>query len=135
MPQRSLRLNLWNKNPSCFVCKNSIEEFIQCTLEHIVPLLLGGRDHKRNLAISHSACNSKRGNIRCLLVHATLPRWKEEGLKTKWRRKKIVTNCRESDERKQLSKLVQVWKVKLRQQFLDDLAKKKSLQPKSTVYF
>lgn len=44
----------------CFVCGRHVP--IQyATLEHIVPISLGGSDDMNNLAISHDKCNNKRG--------------------------------------------------------------------------
>lgn len=45
----------------CFVCGRSVLEKY-ATLEHIVPVSLGGTDDMSNLAISHNVCNVKRGN-------------------------------------------------------------------------
>lgn len=45
----------------CFVCgRNVLKKY--ATLEHIVPVSLGGSDDMSNLAISHNVCNVKRGN-------------------------------------------------------------------------
>lgn len=44
----------------CFVCDEPVSE-ADATLEHITPIALGGEDHPDNFAISHSACNMRRG--------------------------------------------------------------------------
>lgn len=49
-------------NPFCFVCKNFIESYSDCTLEHIFPRSLGGTDDVHNLSISHAMCNSLKGS-------------------------------------------------------------------------
>lgn len=45
----------------CFVCKLHVYKE-DATLEHVVPLSLGGTNGADNLWISHLACNLKRGN-------------------------------------------------------------------------
>ena len=45
----------------CFVCGRHVTERL-ATLEHILPISLGGSDDMSNLAISHYYCNQKRGN-------------------------------------------------------------------------
>lgn len=43
----------------CWVCGRPVAP-ADATLEHITPLADGGNSHLENLAISHSACNSRR---------------------------------------------------------------------------
>lgn len=45
----------------CFVCGTHVDEKY-ASLEHIVPLSVGGTDEMSNLSISHRKCNSDRGN-------------------------------------------------------------------------
>lgn len=45
----------------CFVCGRHVKEK-SATLEHIIPISLGGTDDMDNLAISHNMCNMRRGN-------------------------------------------------------------------------
>lgn len=65
---KNFRFTLWQENPVCFVCGKKIENYADCSLEHVVPKSLGGSSKKRNLAISHSACNNLKKNIRCRLL-------------------------------------------------------------------
>lgn len=65
---KQIRLKLWEKNPFCFVCGQKIEEYSECTLEHVVPKSLGGTDEEINLSVSHKHCNQLRKNTRCRLV-------------------------------------------------------------------
>jgi len=45
----------------CYVCGKHVKEG-NATLEHIIPLSLGGSDEMDNLSISHYQCNQARGN-------------------------------------------------------------------------
>lgn len=123
-----LRSEMWEKNPVCFMCKNTIVEYIDCTLEHVVPRSLGGRNHKRNLSISHRACNHKRQNVRCKLVLETLGIWKEPTLKKTYIKKGIAHKLvAETDN--DFERLVDAWRIKLRQQYLDEFGRKKVNPP------
>lgn len=44
----------------CWVCGQHVEH-ADATLEHIQPVSHGGSSHQDNLAISHAACNHRRG--------------------------------------------------------------------------
>jgi len=44
----------------CFVCGRHVQAR-HATLEHILPVSLGGTDDMSNLAISHNMCNLRRG--------------------------------------------------------------------------
>jgi hypothetical protein len=65
---RKLRKELWEKDPTCFVCKCEIKLYLESSIEHIIPLSLGGKSQTRNLAISHRWCNSVRGSTECPLI-------------------------------------------------------------------
>ncbi|HXH32228.1 MAG TPA: HNH endonuclease signature motif containing protein [Bacteriovoracaceae bacterium] len=125
MPKRRLRYEMWQKNPICFVCKCSIKEFYQCSFEHVVPLSLGGRNSKWNLAISHVSCNNRRGNIRCPLVLETFPFLRIENIPYIKQIKKRTCRGWAPGEQDQFSELVQAWKTKLEQQELAYRAQKK----------
>lgn len=122
----NLRIELWEKNPVCFLCKKIIPDYYDCTLEHVVPRSLGGRDHRRNLSISHYTCNQKRGNIRCKLVLETLPSWKEGTLKKSTKKMTKVSNPWVPDEKDDFKILVRAWKIKLRQQYLSGVLREKA---------
>lgn len=59
---------MWKNHPVCFVCHRLIQNYSECSLEHVVPKSLGGTNHPRNLSISHSICNNYRKNIFCPLL-------------------------------------------------------------------
>ena len=50
-----------NGTVPCYVCNRHVKEK-NATLEHIIPLSLGGNDDLENLSISHFQCNQARGN-------------------------------------------------------------------------
>jgi 5-methylcytosine-specific restriction endonuclease McrA len=54
-----LRVEHAGKVP-CFCCGKHVPP-LDATLEHVIPLSRGGRDVLGNYAISHSACNQRRG--------------------------------------------------------------------------
>lgn len=70
--RREKRAKIWEQNRICFVCLKTIETYQDCTLEHIIPLSLGGTDEDSNLSISHKRCNQLKGN----LVHRHL--WEQK---------------------------------------------------------
>lgn len=47
---------------NCFICDKPITKEEYATLEHILPVSLGGTDDMCNLALSHQKCNHTRGN-------------------------------------------------------------------------
>jgi 5-methylcytosine-specific restriction endonuclease McrA len=53
---------LWENLPICFVCLKLIENYEECTIEHIIPKSKGGTDQLKNLAVSHQNCNYQRGH-------------------------------------------------------------------------
>lgn len=58
------RLRLWKENPYCFVCEKNIDDFSESTLEHIIPLALGGNNSSENVAVSHRFCNELKGKLK-----------------------------------------------------------------------
>lgn len=66
--KRKICFAKWLKNPKCFVCKKRIKYFVEASAEHIIPLSLGGKTNSRNLTVSHSLCNMRRGNIICPVI-------------------------------------------------------------------
>ncbi|MEM4282787.1 MAG: HNH endonuclease signature motif containing protein [Candidatus Woesearchaeota archaeon] len=45
----------------CFICEDAIDLKIQDTeIDHIVPLAIGGKDEKNNLAVTHAKCNREK---------------------------------------------------------------------------
>lgn len=59
---REKKLNLWKKDPTCWICKMKIENTSDLTWEHKIPLNKGGSNRNDNLTISHAMCNHARGN-------------------------------------------------------------------------
>lgn len=104
---RQIRLELWKKNPQCFVCKKNIQSFSICSIEHVIPKCHGGTDGIRNLAISHKDCNSRRGSILCRIV------WERINRNAILKDRILITKNEE------FSRSVKAWRIKLRQDFLD----------------
>lgn len=46
----------------CGICKRAIMESKIMTIDHIVPLSLGGKNNYANFQLAHDACNRKKGN-------------------------------------------------------------------------
>jgi len=59
---RKNKIDIWKKNPTCWICKNKIENVADLTWEHKVPLDKLGSNRPDNLTISHAECNHLRGN-------------------------------------------------------------------------
>jgi 5-methylcytosine-specific restriction endonuclease McrA len=60
---RPKKKKLWEKGVrNCFVCGQVIATFNEATLEHKVPLSIGGSNRMDNLSLSHKECNHKKGN-------------------------------------------------------------------------
>lgn len=110
---RKIRLKLWLKKPECFVCKKTIREFSNCSIEHVIPKGHGGTDSIRNLAISHKDCNNRRGNILCRIV------WESISRNANYKKKLLVSKDEAFRAR------VKAWRIKLRQDFLDWQASKR----------
>lgn len=59
---KKLSENLWTiQNHKCFICEELIDLDIQTTnIDHIHPLVTGGRDEESNFAITHEYCNKSK---------------------------------------------------------------------------
>jgi len=57
-----LSKKLWDaQDHKCFICGKEIELDIQSTnIDHIKPLVNGGKDDERNFAITHEHCNKSK---------------------------------------------------------------------------
>lgn len=55
------RRRLYNKSPLCFWCGAPLT-LETCTLEHKIPLSMGGSNRQDNLALACKPCNHGRGN-------------------------------------------------------------------------
>lgn len=112
--KKEIRLKMWLKNPTCYVCKKIILHYHQATTEHVVPKCYGGSSTKRNLSISHKGCNNKRGNILCPVVFR-LKKINVPFINKDNKNKTIMSEIPESD----FKKSVRAWRIKLRQDYQD----------------
>lgn len=48
---------------TCYWCGKPFSKSKPATIEHIIPLSLGGKDNIENLTLSHRKCNSLRGSM------------------------------------------------------------------------
>jgi 5-methylcytosine-specific restriction endonuclease McrA len=51
-------LELWDKTDECAVCKRHLG--LDRSLDHILPLIIGGKHYRDNVRYIHSRCNSGR---------------------------------------------------------------------------
>jgi hypothetical protein len=112
--KKEIRLKIWLKNPTCYVCKKIILQFHHASTEHVVPKSYGGSNKQRNLSISHRGCNHKRGNILCPVVfrHKLI---NTSSINQTNNYKPELSELPESD----FKKSVRAWRIKLRQDYLD----------------
>lgn len=62
IPARGKRKTLWGRgHRKCFVCGVEFKNLEEATLEHKVPLSMGGSNRLDNLTLSHERCNQDRG--------------------------------------------------------------------------
>lgn len=54
-----IKRRLWKKDPRCCYCLKPMA-FEETTVEHVMPLSLGGADADYNRKIAHAACNAGR---------------------------------------------------------------------------
>lgn len=60
--KRELRKALHKEQDGlCAICFEPVR-IRECTLDHILPKSLGGKDKRSNLRVAHQNCNSQRGN-------------------------------------------------------------------------
>lgn len=60
--KKALSLKLWNiQNHKCFICEEDIDLDIQTTnIDHIRPLVNGGKDDDTNFGLTHEHCNKSK---------------------------------------------------------------------------
>jgi 5-methylcytosine-specific restriction enzyme A len=61
---RDLRKSRWWQNkitasPTCYYCAKKLTK-IQCTMDHVVPLVRGGKSTKGNVVVACKDCNSRK---------------------------------------------------------------------------
>ena len=82
--------NLSNKllriqNSRCYICQKPIDPKIHPTnIDHIIPLVLSGKDSEENFAITHESCNKSKldANLKTARILAKLRAIQEKTLKT-----------------------------------------------------
>ena len=55
--KQAIRRTLWEKSRICGVCKKELPGIDKSTIDHIIPLSLGGVDGISNMQLVHSKCN------------------------------------------------------------------------------
>ena len=58
---RSLRKQVLAEERACWICGHPARLGDPLTVDHVLPLALGGVNHRSNLRAAHSSCNSGRG--------------------------------------------------------------------------
>ena len=61
-PEKKAKLHLLRQSDKCALCGEKILTMHEATIDHIVPLSLGGLDNIKNMQLAHSKCNQKKGN-------------------------------------------------------------------------
>ena len=61
---RELRKSRWWQNkisasPACYYCTKTLTK-AECTMDHVVPLVRGGKSNKGNVVIACKACNNSK---------------------------------------------------------------------------
>ena len=60
---KNSKLKLWNKGKRvCFVCGLPITDINNASVDHKIPLAMGGANQFDNYALTHKACNNKKGS-------------------------------------------------------------------------
>lgn len=59
---RELRRSRWWQNkisssPTCYYCSKVLSK-VECTMDHVVPLVRGGRSTKGNIVVACKPCNN-----------------------------------------------------------------------------
>ena|SRR6185369_14798444 len=49
-------------NPVCGICLEPILHIETATVDHIIPLAVGGSNYRSNVQLAHPKCNRKKGN-------------------------------------------------------------------------
>jgi 5-methylcytosine-specific restriction endonuclease McrA len=59
-----LRRQVLSEEWACWLCGQPARPGDPLTVDHVLPLALGGTSHRTNLRAAHSSCNSSRGGAR-----------------------------------------------------------------------
>jgi 5-methylcytosine-specific restriction endonuclease McrA len=63
MPGGKAKLRLWERDSGvCHLCGQKVNNIIDATRDHIVPLSQGGCTCGANIALAHRSCNNRRGS-------------------------------------------------------------------------
>jgi 5-methylcytosine-specific restriction endonuclease McrA len=62
----------------CPYCNSEIEGTL--TIDHIIAMSLGGKNEAGNIAIAHSSCNRRKGNLPLLTFYEREPRFDDASL-------------------------------------------------------
>lgn len=58
------RWKLWiHDNKKCGICEKPIPDYLDSSVDHILPKSRGGKDSWENLQITHTKCNNQKGNL------------------------------------------------------------------------
>ena len=60
--RREIKRELWQKSKLCGICGKQLPSREASTIDHIMPISLGGTDEISNLQLAHSKCNNVKGN-------------------------------------------------------------------------
>jgi 5-methylcytosine-specific restriction enzyme A len=56
------RFDIWKEQKlKCAICGKKIENYLDVSIDHIVPLVKGGGNERSNLQVAHKICNNRKG--------------------------------------------------------------------------
>ena len=73
---KGYKKTLFQKAPICGLCSRWIKRIEDASIDHILPLSLGGSNHKSNVQLAHIKCNQIKGcNYWRSLPKHLIPKW------------------------------------------------------------